>query len=178
MFYLSYVEWINIYNLFLILSVEFRMKLFGEVCTVEKIFALNHKVPGLNHRCTEIWISCVTCFSAIECSAFHPSGVGKWVPATPVQGESKTLICLTLQEEAAWLTGQSLGIWMLKTRVQISDSDYWMNLSSMIPGANSPRFVNSQLVCLLPVLILNWGMGMTLKSPFIWELSLDIYIYL
>ena len=30
-----------------------------------------------------------------------------------------------------------------------------MNLSSVILGANSPRFVNSQLVCLLPVGILN-----------------------
>ena len=27
------------------------------------------------------------------------------------------------------------------------------------PGANSPRFVNSQLVCLLPVGILNWERG-------------------
>ena len=31
-----------------------------------------------------------------------------------------------------------------------------MNLSSVIPGANSPRFVNSQLVCLLPVVMLYW----------------------
>ena len=34
-----------------------------------------------------------------------------------------------------------------------------LNLSSVIPGANSPRFVNSQLVCLLPVGILNWERG-------------------
>ena len=34
-----------------------------------------------------------------------------------------------------------------------------MNLSSVIPGANSPRSVNSQLVCLLPVGILNWERG-------------------
>ena len=45
-----------------------------------------------------------------------------------------------------------------------------MNLSSVIPGAKSLRFVNSQLLCLLPVAILNWEMkgdfNMTLKSPF------------
>ena len=44
-----------------------------------------------------------------------------------------------------------------------------MNLSSVIPGADSPRFVNSQLVCLLPVGILNRDRGgdfnVTLKSP-------------
>ena len=51
------------------------------------------------------------------------------------------------------------GIWMRKTRVQIPDSDYWMNLSSVIPGATSPRFVNSQLVCLLPAAIPNWERG-------------------
>ena len=32
-------------------------------------------------------------------------------------------------------------------------------LSLVIPGANSPRFVNSQLVCLLPVGIHNWERG-------------------
>ena len=32
---------------------------------------------------------------------------------------------------------------------------YLMNLSLVIPGADSLRFVNSQLVCLLPVGILN-----------------------
>ena len=29
----------------------------------------------------------------------------------------------------------------------------------VIPGVNPPRFVNSQLVCLLPVGILNWERG-------------------
>ena len=33
------------------------------------------------------------------------------------------------------------------------------DFSSVIPGANSPRFVYNQLVCLLSVGILNWGMG-------------------
>ena len=32
-------------------------------------------------------------------------------------------------------------------------------LSSVIPGANSPRFVNSQLVCLLLLGIPNWERG-------------------
>ena len=46
-----------------------------------------------------------------------------------------------------------------------------INLSLVIPGANSPRFVNSQLVCLgPPVGILNWererDFNMALKSPF------------
>ena len=73
-----------------------------------------------------------------------------------------------------------LGIWIQKTRVQIPDSDYWMDLSSVILGANSPRFVNNQLVCLLPVGILNWERGegdfnLILKSHFIGELSLNIF---
>ena len=47
-----------------------------------------------------------------------------------------------------------------------------MDLSSVILGANSPRFVNSQLACLLPVgIVTNWERGegdfnMILKSPF------------
>ena len=44
-----------------------------------------------------------------------------------------------------------------------------MDLCSEILGVNSRRFVNSQLVCLLPAGILNWERGdfnMTLKSPF------------
>ena len=52
-----------------------------------------------------------------------------------------------------------LGIWMRKTRVLIPDLDSGMNLSSVISGANSPCFVNSQLVCLLPVGILKWERG-------------------
>ena len=75
-----------------------------------------------------------------------------------------------------------LGIWIQKTRVQIPDSDYWMDLSSVILGANSPRFVNSQLFVnsLLPVGILNWekeGKGILIwywKAP-LGELSLSIY---
>ena len=64
-----------------------------------------------------------------------------------------------------------LGIWIRKTGVQIPNSDYWMDLSSVILGTNLPRFVNSQLVCLLPVGILNWeseewDFNMILKSPF------------
>ena len=70
-----------------------------------------------------------------------------------------------------------LGFECGKTRVQIPDSDYWMNLSSAIPGANSPRFVNSQLVCLQPVGILNWGFKHDdWKTP-LGELSLGIHIY-
>ena len=46
-----------------------------------------------------------------------------------------------------------------------------MNFSLVIPRANSLRFVNSQLVCLQPVGILNrergeWDFNMILKSPF------------
>ena len=55
-----------------------------------------------------------------------------------------------------------------------------MNLSSVIPGANSPGFVNSQLVCLLPVGILNWGEGdfnMILKSPFRGVVIMFIYLF-
>ena len=77
-----------------------------------------------------------------------------------------------------------LGIWIRKTRVQIPDSDYWMDLSSVILGANSPRFVNSQLVCLLPVGILNWERGegdfniMILKSPFRGVIIKDLLLLL
>ena len=38
-------------------------------------------------------------------------------------------------------------------------SNTGMNLSSVIPGANSPGFVNSLLVYLLPDRILNWERG-------------------
>ena len=72
---------------------------------------------------------------------------------------------------AAWLCSQSWGFEYGKTRVQIPDSDGWMNLSYVIPGANSPRFVNSQLVCLLPVAILNWVYTWHWKAP-LGELSL------
>ena len=48
------------------------------------------------------------------------------------------------------------------------------------PGWNSPRFVNSQLVCLLPVGILNWEGGEFLtwhwKAP-LGEVSLRNYYY-
>ena len=74
-----------------------------------------------------------------------------------------------------------LGIWMQKTRAQIPNLDYWMNLFSITPGENSPCFVNSQLVCLLPVGILNRGERGILtwhwKAP-LGELSLHIYINL
>ena len=63
-------------------------------------------------------------------------------------------------KEAGWLSGQSLGF------------EYGTDLGSnpqlglpngfdvaIIPIADSPRFVNSQLVCLLPDGILNWNRG-------------------
>ena len=71
-----------------------------------------------------------------------------------------------------------VGDWMRKTRVQIPDSAYWMNLSSVIQGASSPRFVNSQLVFLLPVGILNWERGFLIwhwKAP-LGEMSLRVYV--
>ena len=78
-------------------------------------------------------------------------------------------VLLHLEKIGSVTQWSELGIWMWKTQVQIP-SDYWMNLSSVIPGANSPHFVNSELVCFLPVGILNWERGgdfnMTLKSPF------------
>ena len=84
---------------------------------------------------------------------------------------------VTQWKEAAWLSGQNWGFECGKTRVQIPDSDYWMNLSSVILGANSPRFVNSQLVCLLPVGILNWGfLTWHWKAP-LGELSLGIHVH-
>ena len=56
----------------------------------------------------------------------------------------ETYLCLPLYlprfMEAVWLSGQSWRFECRKTRVQIPDSDYWMNLSSVIPGANLPRF--------------------------------------
>ena len=54
--------------------------------------------------------------------------------------------------------------------IEIPDSDFWINLSSVIPGANSPLLVNSQLVCLLTSLGFLTGregdVNMTMKSPF------------
>ena len=74
-------------------------------------------------------------------------------------------ICVSV---AKW---SELGIWIRKTPDQIPDSDYWIDLCSVILGANAPRFLNSQLVCLLPVGILNWERGerdfnLILKSSF------------
>ena len=55
-----------------------------------------------------------------------------------------------------------------------------MDLSSVILGANSPRFVNSQLVYLLPVGILNWEKEekgiLILKSPFRGVISRYLFI--
>ena len=62
-----------------------------------------------------------------------------------------------------------LKIWLRKTRVQIPNSDYWWNLSSVILGTNLPRFVNSQLVFFLPVGILNFWM-----NEFMFEFEFEI----
>ena len=80
--------------------------------------------------------------------------------------------------EATWLSGQSWGFEWGKIQVQIPNSDYWMNLSSAIPGANSPHFVNSQLAYLLSIGILNWDLNMTLKSPFRGVVIRDSYIHI
>ena len=66
-----------------------------------------------------------------------------------------------------------LGIWMWKTRVQIPESNYWMDLSSVILGANSPHFVNSQLVCFLPVGILKGIMAGSWRELVIATLNLS-----
>ena len=50
-----------------------------------------------------------------------------------------------------------LGRWTCNPEVPGSNPTpcHWIDLSSVVPNSTPPRFVNSQLVCLLPVGILN-----------------------
>ena len=82
---------------------------------------------------------------------------------------SQLLCYCDVQELGSVAQWSELGIWMQE--IQIPDSDYWMNLSSVTPGAGSPRFVQY---------VANWFssyqlgfltgregfLNMTLKSPF------------
>ena len=73
------------------------------------------------------------------------------------------IMLIPIFSEAAWLSGQGDGFACGCSGFK-SHSDHSLNFSRVIPESCPPRFVNSQLVCLLPVGIFNCAMYVCVKT--------------